>query len=148
MANENELYKEVKETEREVANHQHQDEKIILTGKDAEDVEETVNEVGKKMDIQLENTDTNESVIGLNNDDIITTADESVVGFNDEVILNNEDERVVGLNDDDIVTNADDAVTNPDGTYKSPVNTVLDRSAEQNTNTATHEDTGIRSGGI
>lgn len=132
MANENELYKEVKETEREVANHQHQDEKIILTGKDAEDVEETVNEVGKKMDIQLDNTNT----------------DRNVAGFNDEVILTNEDESVVGLNNDEIVTNADDAVTNPDGTYKSPVNTVLDRSAEQNTNTATHEDTGIRSGGI
>lgn len=48
-----ELYKEVKETEKEVAKNPPKDEKIILEGDEARDVRQTEKEVGKKVDVQL-----------------------------------------------------------------------------------------------
>ena len=52
-----ELYKEVKETERKVAENPPKDEKIKLKGELADDVIETEKEVGKKTYIQLEKDD-------------------------------------------------------------------------------------------
>lgn len=78
MANEketykdNELYKDVKETEREVAKNPPRDEKIVLTGQEAEDVQETIEEVGKKVDIQTES--------GIKNDGDTTSGDVSEAG--------------------------------------------------------------------
>lgn len=128
MANENELYKEVKETEREVAKNPPQEHLVELDKEETKDVRKTEKEA---INAPVE--------------------EEKLVLTKEELKEVKETEREVGARTPDVqqqqpVNDADNTgvtAAEADEIINSPVDHLLSRKIENNTSGATNNDTGI-----